>query len=251
MGRGVRTASIVLLLHPALAAADFVVPSNAFGSLDGGTLDLGCTDLIVAGTLQVGSGQVLNARNITIQSGGVVAGGSDAIELGGNWSNNGGFFAGTGTVRFRDLCAIASAALSGSSSFANASFVTSTGKTYVFAVASVQTITGVLEIMGTTPQPIQFRSSAPGQVATINLTRTATQQIAHVGVTDVWATGQPLATNLQNEGGGGNALGWFGTSIAGAAASIPALSNLMLAALAALLALVAGPSLRRARRTRS
>jgi len=109
----------------------------------------------------------------------------------------------------------------------------------------VQTITGVLEITGTTPQPIQFRSSAPGQVASINLTPTATQQIAHVGVTDVWATGQPLAPSLQNEGGGGNALGWFGTLIADTAASVPALSNLMLAVLAALLALVAVPGLRR------
>ena len=109
------------------------------------------------------------------------------------------------------LCAIASATISGSSSFANARFVSSIGKNYVFAVGSVQTITGVLEITGTTPQPIQFRSSAPGQVASINLTGTGTQQIVHVGVTDVWATGQPLAPGQQNEGGGGNAKGWFGT----------------------------------------
>ena len=240
-----RIAAFVLLLHPGLAAADVIVPAGASWSINGGALDLGCTDQIVAGTLQVGSGQVLNARHITIQSGGVVDGGSGAIELGGNWSNNGGFLAGAGTVRFLDLCALASAAISGSSSFANARFVTSTGKNYVFAVGSVQTIAGLMEITGTTPQPIQFRSSTPGQVASINLTQTATQQIAHVGVTDVWSTGQPLAPNLQNEGGGGNALGWFGTVLAGAVASIPALSNLMLAILAALLALIAGPGLRR------
>ncbi len=160
----------MLLLHPALAAADFIVPANAIVSLNGGTLDLGCTDLIVAGTLQLGSGQVLNARNVTVQPGGALDGGSGAIELGGNWSNNGGFLAGTGTVRFRDLCAIASATISGSSSFANARFVSSIGKNYVFAVGSTQTITGVLEITGTAPQPIQFRSSTPGQVAFINLT---------------------------------------------------------------------------------
>jgi hypothetical protein len=249
--RGVRTASIVLLLHSALAAADVIVPSNAIVNLNGSTLDLGCTDLVVAGMLQIGSGQVLNARNVTIQSGGVIVGGSGTIELGGNWSNNGAFLGGTGTVDFLDLCALASATISGSSSFANASFVTATGKNYVFAVGSVQTITGVLEITGTTPQPIQFRSSTPGQVARIMLTPTGTQQIAHVGVTDVWATGQPLAPNLQNEGGGGNALGWFGIPVpgagfgAGAAARIPTLSNLMLAVLAALLVLVAGPGLRR------
>ncbi len=88
---GLRAAAIVLLLHPVLAAADFIVPANAIVSLNGGTLDLGCTDLIVAGTLQLGSGQVLNARNVTVQPGGALDGGSGAIELGGNWSNNGGF----------------------------------------------------------------------------------------------------------------------------------------------------------------
>ena len=241
-----RAAAIVLLLHSAHAAADAIFPANAIGNLNGGTLDLGCTDLIVAGTLHVGSGQVLNARNITIQPGGVLDGGSGAIELGGNWSNNGGFLAGTGTVRFRDLCAIASATISGSSSFANARFVTSTGKNYVFAAGSVQTITGVLEITGTTPQPIQFRSSTPGQVAFINLIASGTQQIVHVGVTDVWATGQQLAPSQQNEGGGGNAKGWFGTPVPSPGASVtavPALSTLMLCVLAALLALAAGLAL--------
>jgi hypothetical protein len=242
--RALRVVSIVVSLHPALAPADVIVPNGATWSLNGGTLDLGCTDQIVAGMFPIGSGQVLDARNVTIQSGGVLDGGSGALELGGNWSNNGAFFAGTGTVRFRDLCGLASATISGDSSFANALFVTSIGKNYVFAVGSVQTISGVLEITGTTAQPIQFRSSAAGQVASINVGQAATQQIAHVGVTDVWAIGQPLAPNLKNEGGGGNALGWFGALFPGAE-SIPALSNLMLAVLAALLALVAG----RARRT--
>ena len=241
----------MLLLHPVLAAADFIVPASAIDSLNGGTLDLGCTDLIVAGTLRLGSGQVLNARNVTIQSGGVLNGGSGTIELGGNWSNNGGFLAGTGTVRFLDLCGLATATVSGSSSFANARFISSIGKNYVFAVGSVQTITSVLEITGTTPKPIQFRSSAPGQVASINLTGTGTQQIVHVGVTDVWATGQHLAAGQSNEGGGGNAKGWFGIPIGppipptGEVAIIPALSTLMLGVLAVLLALAAGLGLRR------
>jgi hypothetical protein len=243
--RNLRAAAIVLLLHTAPAAADVIVPPGGSWSLNGGALDLGCTDNIDAGALQIGNGQVLNARNITIQPGGVVDGGSGSIDVGGNWSNNGGFLAGTGTVRFGDLCAFASATISGNSSFANARFVTSTGKNYVFAVGSVQAITGLLEITGTAPQPIQFRSSAPGQVATINLAPTATQQIAHVGVSDVWATGQPLAPDLKNEGGSGNASGWFGAAIAGVVANIPALSDLMLAILAALLALAAAPGLRR------
>ncbi len=114
----------------------------------------------------------------------------------------------------------------------------------MFAVGSTQTITGVLEITGTAPQPIQFRSSAPGQVAFINLTGTGTQQIVHVGVTDVWATGQWLAPGQQNEGGGGNANRWFGIPPTGEM-PVPALSTLMQGVLAALLALAAGLGLRR------
>jgi hypothetical protein len=244
---GLRAAGIVLLLYPMLAAADFTVPANSTSNLNGGTLDLGCTDLIVAGTLQLGSGQVRNARNVTIQPGGVIDGGSGTIELGGNWSNNGGFAPSIGTVRFLDLCALASATISGDSAFANARFITSIGKNYQFAVGSVQTITGVLEITGTTPQPIQFRSSTPGQVAFINLTGTGVQQIIHVGVTDVWATGQHLAPSLHNEGGGGNAKGWFGNPPPDEVAIIPALSTQMLCVLAALLALAGGLGLRRRR----
>jgi hypothetical protein len=228
-----------------LALADLIVPADATVTLNSGTLDLGCTDQLVAGTLQLGSGQALNARNVTVQPGGELDGGRGAIELGGNWSNNGVFVAGTSTVRFRDLCGIASATISGSSSFANARFVSSIGKNYVFAVGSEQTITGVLEITGTTPHPIQFRSSVSGQVAFINLTESGTHQSVHVGVTDVWATGQPLAPGEQNEGGGGNAMGWFGIPPTGEVAIIPALSTLMLGALAALLALAGGIRLRR------
>jgi len=169
-GYGIRVAATLLWLQSVPAAADFIVPANSVVSLNGGTLDLGCTDLIVAGILQVGSGKVLNARNVMVQPGGAFNGGSGVIEVGGNWLGNGGFVAGSGTVRFRDLCAIASATISGNSSFANARFVSSIGKNYVFAVGSTQTITGVLEITGTAPQPIQFRSSIPGQVAFINLT---------------------------------------------------------------------------------
>jgi MYXO-CTERM domain-containing protein len=244
---GRRAAAGVLLLHSVVAAADYSVPANAVISLKGGTLDLGCTDLIVAGTLQLGSGQVVNARNVTLQAGGVLDGGSGTLQLGGDWSNSGSFLPGTGTVRFFDLCAIASATISGSSTFANARFVTSTGKNYVFAVGSTQTITGLLEITGTASHPIQFRNSVPGQVAFINLAAAGAQQIVHVGVTDVWATGQFLAPGQHNEGGGGNAKRWFGspTPPPGEAIPVPALSDLTQGVLAALLALAAAFGLRR------
>jgi len=71
----------------------------------------------------------------------------------------------------------------------------------------------------------------------------------------VWATGQHLAPNQTNEGGGGNAANWFGSGPppdgGGGLARIPTLGDLALLALAALLAGVAIIDLRRRRPTRS
>jgi len=212
-----------------------VVPAGSTVSLGGGTVDLSCTDVIVAGTLQITSGSVANARHVTILAGGTIDGGSGAITLGGNWTNSGLFVAGTSTVRFRDVCSLFTATITGSTTFSTASFVTGAGRNFLFAVGTTQTVSSVLEIAGTAGSPIQFRSTAAGQVAYINLVASGSQLIQHVGVTDVWATGQWLAPTLTNEGGGGNANRWFGGSGPGAAA-IPTLSDAMLLAMAALIA---------------
>jgi len=246
-----RLASIAFVVaigiaHAPPTRADVTIPANSVMTLMGGTLDLGCTDLIDAGTLQVGTGSVVTTRNVSIQAGGVIDSGSGSITLGGNWSDAGTLVGGTGSVRFRDGCALTAATVTGNTTFATASFVSTTGKNYVFAVGSTQTVYSLLEISGTSAQPIQFRSGNPGQVANINLASSGTQQIQHVGVTDVWATGQWLAPNLSNEGGGGNASRWFGTpTSAGKSRPIPTLDEKALPALAALLALIGGLRLRR------
>jgi hypothetical protein len=257
---GLRACAIVLSLYPAFAAADFTVPAGAVISLDGASLDLGCTDLDVAGTLPLGSGVVLNGRNVTVDTNGVLDGGTGDIQLGGDWSDNGDFIASDGTVHFHDVCTPPSgkATISGnsafanppgSSSFKNARFVSSIGKNYVFAVGSVQSISGVLQITGTAANPIQFRSASAGQVAFIDLAASGTQEISHVGVTDVWATGQFLAPGQTNEGGGGNAKRWFGLATATdrEVIPVPVLQPSLLGILAALLALATAMDLRRRR----
>ena len=216
--------ALALVFAPMHAAhADLVVPSGGQSTTGGGQIDLGCTDVVVGGTLLVSSGGLVNVRHLTIQTGGTVDGGSGVIQLGGNWTNQGTFSAGTGTAQFRDLCSLASA-----------------------------TIGGLLEITGTAPNPIQFRSGTPGQVAFINLVPAGAQQILHVGVTDVWATGQHLAPTLTNEGGGGNAFRWFRSSSPGAdELAVPTLGDLATLALAALLAGFAIFDLRRRSRARA
>jgi hypothetical protein len=234
------TAALLISVVAGQAKADLVVPVGATTSLGSGIVDLACTDLVVGGTVRVQSGAVRNVRNVTIQSGGAIDGGSGVIQVGGNWTANGSFVAGTGEVDFRDLCGVGAASISGDTTFFRASFVSTTSKNYIFGVGSTQRILSVLEISGATPSPIQFRSATPGHIASIDLVNSGTQLIQHVGVTDVWSTGQCLAPGQSNEGGGGNAKNWFICSSGGGGgstpASIPALDAAALLALAALLA---------------
>ena len=131
-------------------------------------------------------------------------------------------------VRFIDGTQAQSGVM-GDTLFHGLSFISNTGKTYVFAVASTQSIDGLLTILGTAGQAIQIASAAAGQVANMNLLPSGTQNIHDVGVSDVHAIGQPQAPDESNHGGSGNDLGWFGNT----------LSPSWLATLGALLVLMA------------
>jgi hypothetical protein len=211
-------AALVCLLFTTGAYGSVSVPAGGTISLAGGALDLGCTDITVAGNLQVGSAPITTVRDVTIQAGttpdGTLDGGAGSITLAGNWSNSGIFIPGTSSVFFVDNppCA-ASSTLSGNTTFYNLSLVSSLGKTYAFTAGTTQTILHALTIQGTLAHPIQIVSTVPGEQAFINLAPGGTQNIAHVGVSDNWATGQPLAPSLTSEGGTGNSRGWFGVAL--------------------------------------
>jgi hypothetical protein len=242
-----------MLFGAAFAHADYIVAANSTTSLNGGALNLSCTDLIVAGTLNLGSGAILNGRNLIVQPGGIVQGDSGFIALSGNWTVGAGgqFIAGTSDVHFDEICGPGASVILGSTTFYDVHFNSTAGKNFVFAVNTTQTIVHLFEFTGTASAPSQFRSSTPGQVAFINLQPSGSQVISHVGVTDVWATGQWLAPFLTNEGGGGNARRWFGVPDDGAPPPmIPTLANAALVALAALLASTGWLTLDRRRRSR-
>ncbi len=165
-------------------------------------------------------------------------------------SATGQFVAGTSDVRFDEGCGAGASVILGSTTFYDVHFNSTSGKNFVFAVNTTQTIAHLFEFTGTASAPSQFRSSTPGQVAYIDLRPSGTQVISHVGVTDVWATGQWLAPFLANEGGGGNARRWFGVPDNGAPVPpIPTLANAALVALAALLAAAGWLTLDRRRRS--
>ena len=233
-----RAGLLLLAAVSAPALAQVVVPTGAAFSLGGGSLDLGNTSLQVGGSFAVGGGSVQNADSVAILSGGNLDGGSGALTLFGDWSNAGTFSAGTGTVNFVDG-GIAQSNISGNSTFDNVSFVSATGKNYVFAVGSTQSVSSLLTIQGSAAQGIQFKSAAAGQVANINLLPGGSQNIQYVGVSDVHATGQHLAANQTNDGGTGNAIGWFGSAAAGNTVSTPTLSWIGMFLLALLLATIA------------
>ena len=231
-------ALLLLGISCPLAQAQITVPTAASFALNGGSLDLAGTGLQVAGAFALGAGTVNNASDVAIS--GSLDGGSGTLSLFGDWSNAGTFTAGTSSVNFIDG-ASAQSSVSGNATFANASFVSATGKNYIFTVGSTQSIAGVLTIQGTSAQGVQFKSSAAGQVANINLLPGGSQNIQYVGVSDVHAIGQHLAANQTNDGGTGNATGWFGSESNGDGNTVatPTLSTIGLLMLALLMAISA------------
>lgn len=215
------------------AFADLVIPAGGNVAIAGGTLDLGCGDIVVAGALQIGGGLARNVRNVTIQPGGTLDGGSGTITLSGNWSNTGSFVAGTSTVSFVDAAGCSTTStITGNTTFFNLSLVSTAGKTYAIQAGSTQTIAGNLTIQGVSGTPIRIVSTNPGFQASTDLLPGGTQSILHVDVRDNWGVGQVLAPGQTNEGNGTNFPGWFGALVA--AIVVPTLDWAGLALLAIL-----------------
>ena len=235
--RRVATAGVLLfaLLSGAATRAGVIIPAGGVINLGGGALNSACADLIVSGSLVTGSAPINNVRNVVIQNGGVLDAGASTLSVGGGWSNNGSFIAGASQVNFVDGCSSTSL-ISGNTTFSGLGFASSVGKTWVFASGSTQTVQR-LTIQGLAGLPLQLRSSTPGQIAYINLT--GTQSVAHLGVTDLSASGLPLAPNLINEGGS-NTSRWFGEPDY---AQVPTLTDFALLILVLLIGAIAARTL--------
>jgi len=219
---------LLCLLFESSAIASVNIPAGGRIALNGGGLGVGCTDMTVGGNLQLGSGAVFSIRDMRILAGSIDAG-SGTLTLGGNWDNQGSFIAGSSLVSIVDACAPA-AGFSGPSTFYDLSLVSSIGKRITILPGQTQTVLHALTIIGTLANPIQIQSGVPGRPGFLQLDAFATQNISHVGVSDNWATGQPLAPTLSNEGGTGNSLGWFGVALDGVR-PVPAIGNWGLALL--------------------
>lgn len=234
------------LFAPVFAgAAGLSVPAGAHVSLNGGSAALAGQDLRVDGALALGSGSLFGLNALRTGTGAQADLGSGLVELFGDWENRGTIVAGTSQVHLLD--GPADSAILGSTTFASLALVSSGGKRYHFESGLTQTVSGQLTVQGASGAPIQVDVTQPGTTAFLDLLPSGTQTISHVGVSDVHASGQPLAPNLSNEGGRGNDQGWFGNGGGpgpGAAVPAPTLSPATLF----LLALAIGLAALRARR---
>lgn len=152
----------------AWAQAQYSIASGTSTTLPAnGSLNVGCLPVNVGGTLNVTSGRVNNAGTVTIQ-GGVVNGGTGTITVGGGWSNNGTFNAGTGTVVFNAGCTAGQVQITGNTVFRNLTLTSNSGTTFVIPAGSNITVNGVLTLQGASGTPIQLISSS-GQPAVITM----------------------------------------------------------------------------------
>ena len=168
------------------AAGQLSVGNGSAFSLGSASLDLGCSSLIVAGDFDVGTGSVAQVLDLTIASAGALANGNGSLEVTGDWdnSNGGTFFGDTGSVNFVDGCGRVTATISGSTSFATLTIVTSTGKTWEFEAGSTQTIVTSFTVMGVDGNLAVLRSASPGNEA--NFSVTGTVNIDFVDIDDIF-----------------------------------------------------------------
>lgn len=232
--------AIVLVSLAPGAYGSITVPAGGSISLGSGAMDLGCTDITVAGNLLLGSAPISNVRDVSLQAvaapGSMLDAGSGSITLSGNWTNGGNFIPGTSAVSFVDNAGCAtSSLLSGNTTFYDLSLVSGVGKSVRIPPGTTQSVQHALTVQGTVANPIQIASGTPGSPGFLNLNAGGTQNISHVGVSDNWATGQPLAPLLSNEGGAGNSRGWFGIPLNFA---VPAISAWGIALLSLIVAVI-------------
>ena len=216
------------LLVGATAQADINVPAGAWASLGGGSMDLGCTDLIVSGNYDLGGGTLTGVRHVTVNSGGSLSfGAGGSVALAGNWANSGTITATGGTVSIGDDAGcpapIATSVISGNTTFHNLGITSSAGKLIQFAAGSVQTVEGALTLTGT-GVPLRIESTTPGSVsADLRLVPAGTQNLSNLSVRGMSASGQWLAPGQTNQGSGPVSR-WFGDPNA-AVAPIPTTSQ--------------------------
>ncbi len=237
--RTAAAAALALVTTCVASGAQVTVGNGSSLDLGAGSLDLGCADLTVAGTFSAGTIGFTEARNVTIEPTGLLNGDSATLETTGDWDGAATFVAGTSTVQLVDGCGLASAIVSGDTTFANLEMTTTSGFLYRFTSGSTQTVTGAFTLLGTEGNLLTIRSTLDGSAAFLNVQGSGSGDFVDVQDSDASA-GKPITLG-PNSVKRSNTPGWLRV------APVPALGALGLTLLAVSL-LASGLRLRGDRR---
>lgn len=168
-----------------VSAQSVSIDSGASWQMDDAVVDLDCAALDVAGALAAGNAVLDGIGQFSFS--GVVSADTAMVEVGGDWSNLGSFFAGTSTVRLVDRCDAATASIGGSSDFSTLQIESARGKTYRFPAGLNQSVTQALRLAGAPGVLMPIGSTQPGTQAGIALGLAGSQDVGWIEVSDMAA----------------------------------------------------------------
>jgi hypothetical protein len=224
------------------ASAQVEVGAGSTLDLGTGTLEQGCSDLVVAGTVSLSMGELSGIGSLSIAPGGLLEGDAGQISWSGDWDDAGQLAAGSSTASWVDGCGVATSTMSAGEAFHSLALLTSQGREVRFGSGQVTTVEQSFTAAGAPGGLLRIRSTTPGSAAQLGLGASATQSVSDVDVADNHAAprtlGFPGPAADYGSVKGPNSLGWFELG-EGGAPEIPALSSAALVLLAAALALAA------------
>ncbi len=240
----VRACILAILALPAIAGAQSIsIEPGARWQMGDASVDLDCAAVQLDGTLDAQDSHLDGIGNLAIV--GQLTAASAALEVGGNWNNQGSFAAGAGSVRFSDRCGAPSATIGGSTQFSTLWLDSARGKAYGFAAGQVQSIASALRLAGVPGTPLVLGSTQAGLQASLALAASGNQHVAWVDVADMAAPEgsawlAPGAPGDFNSVDSGNNFRWFEATPAAAAVPLLVPVDAHWALLGLVLALFAG-----------
>jgi hypothetical protein len=169
-------------------------------------------DVNNSGSLGINSGRLVSARTIAVTSSGSLVGGSGTIGFSGDFSQQGSFSAGTGSVRITDGCGVTTSTITGANSFYDFYAHTATGHILIFPADQTQSIAHSLNLSGEPGALLKIRSSTANVASNLALADGAAQSIAYVNVADNHVTAQHIGQGSAgsfHSVNAGNSNGWF------------------------------------------
>jgi filamentous hemagglutinin family protein len=188
-----------LVIDKTLLSATFGsdISANSL-SITNGTLVTDGYELTLTGSLSISASKTLNASSGTD--------GASTITLGGGWTNNGTFTAGSSTVTLNGT----DQTITGSSTFFNLTKTVAAAATLTFAAGSTTTVGGTLTLNGAVGALLSLRSSASGTRWFVN--PTGTRSVSFVDVRDSENLTLPIIDPSSSVDSGNNKY-WFPEAI--------------------------------------